>query len=230
MLVFATIVLLIVFGGMVASSLGALDVEGANFVVAYLMQTIVIVLPLLLVMQDKKIGIKDLGFCEMSFWKAVRMALAGYFYYLIVMMSVANILWSLNLEVPGFGEQSSYVDFFGDEKFTAMFVVLIITFLAPIIEEIFFRGFVFQTILGRWPRWIAFTVSAAIFAVFHLELQIFIPLFILGLILNFLFFKSKSLYPGIAFHIINNVIALGLEYYLYLHPDAIKMIEGFIRF
>ncbi len=213
-MVFVTMIGLVVFGGLVAGRLGMNELDGANFVIIYMMQTVAIVVPLMLVMKDKNIGLRELGFKKIGLKKAVKMAVAAYFSYLIVMLTVTNIMWSLNMEIPGIGEQESYVGVIGDQKIIATVIVLIITFLAPIIEEVFFRGFVFQTLLAKCPRWVAFVVSATIFAAFHFEFQVFIPLFVLGLILNWIFFKSKSLYPGIAFHIINNVIALGLEYYI----------------
>ncbi|PIP65832.1 CPBP family intramembrane metalloprotease, partial [Candidatus Peregrinibacteria bacterium CG22_combo_CG10-13_8_21_14_all_44_10] len=48
----------------------------------------------------------------------------------------------------------------------------------------------------------AFIASAAVFAGIHLEFQVFMPLFLLGLVLNWMFYKSGSLYPGIFFHIV----------------------------
>ncbi len=232
--VFVTILLLTMFGQMVFERIPYFaqmeEVGGVNFVIIYLIQTLIIMVPLLLVMEGKNIRIGDLGFVKASLKKIIGLAFLGYVAYFAVMIVITQIMWAYQVELPGLGEQESHIEFIGSESIAAIVVIVIITFLAPIIEEVFFRGFVFKTMLKEWPKWLAFVISAAIFAGLHFEFHIFVPLFILGLILNWMFFKSKSLYPGIAFHIINNSIALGLEYYIYLHPEVLEMVEGFMLF
>jgi len=79
--------------------------------------------------------------------------------------------------------------------------------LAPFVEETLFRGIIFgslQTYLGKWT---AAVISAAIFSGLHLQVYGFFPRFILGIALVYLYDKSKSLYPSVALHALNNIIA-----------------------
>ena len=129
-------------------------------------------------------------------------------------MVITNLMIEFDVQLPGFETQETHMPLMGESQIEWIISALIIILVAPIFEEIFFRGFIFKTLIERSKTWIAFLISGAIFAGIHLEFGTFMPLFILGLILNWIFFKTKSIYPGILFHIINNAIALSLEYYL----------------
>lgn len=79
--------------------------------------------------------------------------------------------------------------------------------LAPgIFEEHFFRGFLLSSLrqdrmAGR--SWGVF-LSAAIFAAFHLPLFRQPVVFLIGLALGFLAWESRSIWPGVIFHLLNN--------------------------
>jgi len=78
--------------------------------------------------------------------------------------------------------------------------------VAPLCEEIFFRGFVFAGLLRSMPVWLAVVMSALIFAVAHADPGSFLVLFFIGLGLAFLRWYTKSLWPGILLHVLNNAI------------------------
>ncbi len=204
------------------------EIGGMAFALIYLIQTAIFLLPLFVVMKIRGVRIKEFGFVKIGWKQILKIAGLGYLAYISIMLVIVQIMLSYNVEIPGFGQQESHMSFLG-EGAGVIVVIMIITLVAPILEEIFFRGFVFQTMAGKWPKWLAFVISAAIFASIHLEFQVFMPLFLLGLILNWMFFKSKSLYPGIFFHIVNNSIAISLEYYIFLHPEVLEMYEATIK-
>jgi hypothetical protein len=81
-----------------------------------------------------------------------------------------------------------------------------------VIEEIFFRGFVFAGLVRRYSWKKAATISAAIFALLHLTPTAIIPLFITGWIFAFLYYQSRSIWPAILMHVLTNTLALGLAY------------------
>lgn len=84
--------------------------------------------------------------------------------------------------------------------------------LAPIAEEAFFRGYVFQAYLAKKGEWQAYLFSSLLFAVVHLDWAAFIPIFVIGLILAFILNRTGSLIPAIIAHSLNNSIALGSLY------------------
>ncbi len=90
--------------------------------------------------------------------------------------------------------------------------VLAIVILAPIAEELFFRGVVFNAFLREGGRRWAFIGSSALFAVIHLSLIAAVPIFLLGLALAWVYDRTNNLLAPIAMHMVVNgasvVIAL----------------------
>lgn len=80
--------------------------------------------------------------------------------------------------------------------------------LAPILEEILFRGFILRGILNSGtPPWIAILVSGIIFGAAHLNPWQFIGAGILGIIFGFIYYKTKSLLLVIFLHAANNIFS-----------------------
>ncbi len=82
--------------------------------------------------------------------------------------------------------------------------------VAPIAEEIFFRGFLYGGLRGRIGVIGAMLVSTVFFTALHFTLDQFIPIFFLGLFLAYLYEKTGSLYPGMFLHATNNAVSLVL--------------------
>ena len=78
----------------------------------------------------------------------------------------------------------------------------------PVAEEVFFRGFVLRGLANRWSVAAALVVSAAIFAALHLAPALLLPVFVTGLLLGFLYLRTGSLWPCIAVHAIQNLVAV----------------------
>ena len=76
--------------------------------------------------------------------------------------------------------------------------------VAPICEETFFRSFVFAGFLNRMPIVIAILLSSLFFAIAHADLGSFAVLFFIGLALAFVRWRTRSIWPGILLHLLNN--------------------------
>jgi membrane protease YdiL (CAAX protease family) len=79
--------------------------------------------------------------------------------------------------------------------------------VAPVAEEFFFRGFLFQALRQSWGVWIAAPASGLIFGAVHFAPDKLVPLAILGTALAFVFHRTRSLYPCILLHALNNTVA-----------------------
>ena len=77
--------------------------------------------------------------------------------------------------------------------------------IAPLIEELFFRGIVLQAWAVRWGLKRGIIFSSLVFAALHFSPQ-FLDIFLGGIILSVLFIKYQSLLVPIVFHVINNSI------------------------
>ena len=83
-------------------------------------------------------------------------------------------------------------------------------FLLPVMEELIFRGIIYQSLRTKMKPWIAIAISAAIFSAWHLEMRWFIPLFVMGAMLAYARERTGSLYVPMAMHCANNSIVLTL--------------------
>jgi membrane protease YdiL (CAAX protease family) len=84
---------------------------------------------------------------------------------------------------------------------------IVIVVVAPFAEELFFRGALTGALAERLG---AFTplATGAIFGAAHLEPRAFPALFVLGVLLGWLYMRTRSLLPGVAVHAANNLLAL----------------------
>lgn len=82
--------------------------------------------------------------------------------------------------------------------------------LAPLAEEIVFRGAVLRTLLDMMSKknhWVAIMISAAIFGAVHGNSAQLVNALVMGLILGWMYYRTKSLVPGILLHWVNNTLA-----------------------
>jgi sodium transport system permease protein len=77
-------------------------------------------------------------------------------------------------------------------------------------EEIAFRGFILRGLHQNFRPRNAVLLSSFFFALFHLNVFLFAPTFLLGVILGLLTVRSRSLLPAILFHLLHNTVLIAL--------------------
>ena len=93
---------------------------------------------------------------------------------------------------------------------TAVFVCV----LAPVAEEFFFRGFFFTALRNWHGTPLAVLLTGLTFGAVHLgsaPVVYLVPLAVLGMILCGVYLRTKSLYPCIGLHLVNNCLAFGVS-------------------
>ncbi len=106
---------------------------------------------------------------------------------------------------------------------------LAIGILAPVAEEMVFRGAILRTLLamaGRGRAWLAIVLSALIFGGVHMNLPQFVHAAFIGIVLGWLYWRSGSILPGIVLHWVNNTVAFLLTF-LYPELSDAKTIDLF---
>ena len=121
-------------------------------------------------------------------------------------------------ELPNFAEQE--FDMILKDRWGYLAVGL----LAPVCEELVFRGAVLRSLL-RWAghHWVAIAISALLFALVHANPAQMPHAFVIGLLLGWLYYRTDSVVPGVVYHWVNNSIA----YVVYnLYPDpSLRLID-----
>ena len=93
----------------------------------------------------------------------------------------------------------------------AVFTFQALVVVTPVVEEVFFRGFVYSGLIPRLGVGWAIVASAAVFSIFHLAIGVLIPIFVTGLLFALLYQRTGSLWPSIVAHAGQNALALALE-------------------
>ncbi len=93
--------------------------------------------------------------------------------------------------------------------------LLVFAVLAGVCEEFFFQG-ALQPLLTRWTRnpHIGILLTALIFSTLHFQFYGFIPRFLLGVYLGYLFYWSRSLWLPALAHVLHNALSLLIDYTL----------------
>ncbi len=80
------------------------------------------------------------------------------------------------------------------------------TLVAPVCEELVFRGFLWSAIRRFAPAWLTLLATSLLFAIFHLEPVQGLPALLLGLTAGWLRWHGRSIWPAVVVHGANNAI------------------------
>jgi len=92
--------------------------------------------------------------------------------------------------------------------------LLLLAVLAPLVEELVFRGLLYGWVAGRWGSVAAWIVSSLAFAAAHYEPAHIVLVLPLGLLFGWMRRRTDSLLPSLVSHILNNGFALLAAVYL----------------
>lgn len=97
-----------------------------------------------------------------------------------------------------------------DNRSTLPLVAFSVVLVAPLSEEIFFRGFVFGGLIRPFGAPAAMLASGVLFGAFHItgvdSLGLVLPFSLIGAFLAWLYYRTGSLWLGIATHFLFNVV------------------------
>lgn len=128
-----------------------------------------------------------------------------------VAIFVFSIAWGL---ITGHTKAEKLPDDLGVEGSTAALVAtaVLVTVFAPIAEEFLFRAYVFPALRNWKGTWPAVVLTGLLFGLLHVAsspIYAIVPLSLFGGLLCLLYLRTRSLYPCIALHALNNCVAFG---------------------
>ncbi len=83
-----------------------------------------------------------------------------------------------------------------------------VALLGPILEELLFRGAVMDVLLRNYRPAGAIVLSGLVFGVFHINPAQVVGACFIGFLLGWLYYRTRSLWPGILVHVLNNSLAV----------------------
>ena len=122
--------------------------------------------------------------------------------WLMIMPLVLLIGWLMNEIVGDQGGSNPLLELvLGSDEFIPLFLLLITTVvLAPVFEELVFRGILLPVLVSKVGKISGVLLSALIFALAHLSVGELPPLFVLGIGLGLMRLSSGRLFPCALMH------------------------------
>jgi uncharacterized protein len=150
------------------------------------------------------------GLRRTAFWPAVGWAALGIFCF-YVFAAVYSVALDPNVEQTVAEELGADESAFG--LVAAGFMIICV---APFAEEFFFRGFFYGALRTRFSVAVAAIIDGLVFGLIHFEggtdgLLIVPPLAVLGVVFCLVYERTRSLYPCVALHAMNNSIAYAVQ-------------------
>lgn len=209
------LLILIDVGLLVLSRLGQRGDIAQNWTL--ILVQLVYLLPVVIIFAWRRIPWRALGFGKFD-WGTLGIGCG-----LLVVSYGFIFIHNLLLMVLGYDTQGDEIIKLFELLETPVWFFLVGAVLAPLVEEIFFRGFLFQGFRARYGWVSSMLLSSAIFAIAHLDPASLIPTFILGNLLAYLYHRTNSVWPGVIMHVLVNTFGLGFVYFVSQHPELIPL-------
>lgn len=157
---------------------------------------------------------RELGLARFTSWSDIGLGILGFLPYILGSLLLLSVVQQL---IPGFnvdevqeiGFDTSIVD-----RFSRVMAFVALVIVAPVCEEILFRGYLYGKI-RRYGVALAAIVTSVVFALLHGQWNVAIDVFALSLVLCYLREFTGSIWAGIVLHMVKNSIAY---YFLFIAP------------
>lgn len=140
---------------------------------------------------------------------SIAFSLGAFWLYLYLLSPILPFLVDFLLEETPMPEAGIFL----------LIEIVMITILAPIVEEFFFRGVILQRLIKKTSVWGGILISSLLFGILHADI---IGAFIFGIITALLFIRTGNLLIPILVHMLNNTLAVAL---MYMPPSWIKWLD-----
>lgn len=134
----------------------------------------------------------------------------GLYLLMILTVNVMNQLWPGGLapqNVEAFLRQE-------DAMWQKQFVFLSMAVMAPLVEELFYRGYLFHALCNKMTPLLAMILTSVVFGCMHFDLQRAIPLAVGGFFLNFIAHRYESILVSTVAHGTWNALMISGFYFI----------------
>ncbi len=132
---------------------------------------------------------------------------------------LVNGLWEIARQALNLPGQPNYLPLFGSGPGGLGIALLLGGVVAPVAEEVFFRGYLYAGLRTRLGLGWGLAISGAIFALAHGIPGVFPPIFLMGVMLALLYELTGLLWPSIALHAAINSLAFTAAYVASKYPS-----------
>jgi len=152
------------------------------------------------------------GFNKSRIGRDIRLGVILYFATLPILWFY-SMIYQLGLQYMGYHTvpQEVVMIFSSETSLLArLYMILLAAIMAPLFEELLFRGIAFPLVARRWGLAPAVIVVSAVFAVIHFHVPSIVPLFLIAVALSLGYLYSGSLLVPMVMHGLFNTVNLVL--------------------
>lgn len=102
------------------------------------------------------------------------------------------------------------MDVFVDAPFIV--IILAVVIVAPLFEEIMFRGIVFDSLSKRMNVYISIIIAGLFFGIYHMNIFQGTYATLIGIVMGFSLVWTKSIWAPMIIHFVNNLVSVLLSY------------------
>jgi uncharacterized protein len=164
----------------------------------------------------------ELGLTRLPGWLDIGLAPAGFVIYTLATVAITSVVSQL---IPGFDLNQVQETGFGNIAYRYEFMLAFVTLvvIAPIAEEILFRGYLYSKLRKYAPAWVAVILTSVLFGAIHGQWNVALDVFALSLVLCVLREITGSVWAGILLHMMKNALAF---YVLFINPSLFNTMGG----
>jgi len=141
---------------------------------------------------------------------------AGWVVLLLFATRIGAWVWGVIAQAIGIsapsGTQAGLTATFGGGTAGLVLSVALVVLVAPLVEEMLFRGVLLSAIGSRFGAGVALVGQAVLFAAYHFSTWMFVPMLLLGLACGYLAQHRGSLWPAIVLHALFNAVPVALAF------------------
>ena len=175
-----------------------------------LVSTILIGLPVFIYLRLNKVSIRNqlrINKISIKTFLSIILVSIG---FIVIIDELDSIVYAL------FGAPEFLQELVQQLKITSVhngiLIILTTTIVAPLVEEMLFRGFLQKVLEESWEDITkAILVTSLFFALVHLNPYWIVQIYLLGMLLGYLSWRTNSIIPGIILHGLNNGFAVALN-------------------
>ena len=162
---------------------------------------LVVAVAVVLLAFRRNLGWRGLGFVRPRRWGPLAVAWAGAYVALIGYAALIALIESFGADASAISGNNA-IELEDDERTLGLVVLLgvAVVIVAPLAEELFFRGLWYRGLRDRWGMPTALLVSGGLFGLFHLNAGVIIPFSLVGIIFAWANEESGSLWTSIGAH------------------------------
>ena len=169
------------------------------------------------VVRRKQTSKADLGLTRLPSWMDILLSPAGFIIYLLLS---ALLVWTASSFIPGFntaeGQAIGFKDLSERYQYLLAFVTLVV--IAPIAEEVIFRGYLYGKLRKHIPLWVAIFTTSVLFGAIHGQWNVGVDTFALSIVMCSFREVTGSIWAGVLLHMLKNSVAF---YFLFINTSLL---------